>query len=321
MNYKHIPVLKNEVISYLDLRSNQNVIDLSVGGGGHSKEILEKTVPKGQLIGLDWDNDAIAEASKRLSKYKNRVHLFQSNYKKITKIKNERFALLTINAVLLDLGFSSITLEGRSRGFSFKNDGPLDMRYAPEEGGQTAADILNYYSLTKLEKIFREYGGEKFAKKIAFEITNKRKKQKFFHTKDLLSVVLQVYKDKLKSDKEVPYLRSGLHPATKIFQALRIEVNQELENLKQVLPQALKILEKGGRLAIISFHSLEDRIVKNFFRDEARDCLCPPEIPACRCGHVKKLKIITKKAIRPGKEEIKFNHRSRSALLRVAEKI
>jgi len=317
----HIPVLKKEVIHYLNLKPNQNVVDLTVGGGGHAEAILEKTAPKGKLIGLDWDKKALAVVRKKLKNYGGRVYLIQANYKEITKIKNERFALLPISAVLFDLGLSSITLEDRSRGFSFQRNGPLDMRFNPAEIKLTAADILNKYSREKLIKIFREYGGEKFSKKIALEVTNKRQKQKFLDTKDLVSVVLQIYREKLKSKKEVPYIKGSIHPATKVFQALRIEVNDELGNLKKALPQALDILEKGGRLAVISFHSLEDKIVKDFFRRESRDCICPPELPVCRCHHQRSIRLITKKPVEPSDEEKRKNPRSRSAKLRVAEKI
>jgi len=319
----HIPVLKNEITKYLNLKPGDNVIDLTVGGGGHAKHILAKTAPKGKLIGLDWDKKALKEARENLKPYKNRTNLIEANYKQIKKIKNEQFNLLTINAVLLDLGFSSITLEDKSRGYSFQTDGPLDMRYNPAETEKTAAGILNHYSQRKLSQVFKKFGEEKLAGPIAREIARKRKKKKFKTTKDLVKAVIDTYKDKYNIDKKEPFIKrkDKIHPATKVFQALRIEVNDELDNLKKTLPMSLEILEKGGRVGVISFHSLEDRIVKNFFKKESKKCICPPEIPVCRCGHKKSLKIITKKPIRASEKEINKNPKSRSARLRVAEKI
>ncbi|MDZ7798208.1 MAG: 16S rRNA (cytosine(1402)-N(4))-methyltransferase RsmH [Patescibacteria group bacterium] len=319
----HIPVLKNEVIRYLDLKSGDNVIDLTVGGGGHARHILARIAPKGKLIGLDWDKKALKIARENLKKYKKRINLIQANYKQIKKIKNEQFNLLTINAILLDLGFSSITLEDKSRGYSFQTDGPLDMRYNPAETEKTAAGILNHYSQRKLSEVFKKFGEEKLAVPIAREIVKKRKKKKFKTTKNLVQAIINTYKDKYNINKKEPFIKrkDKIHPATKVFQALRLEVNDELDNLKKALPQTLEILEKGGRLGVISFHSLEDRIVKNFFKKEAKKCICPPEFPVCRCGHEKSLKIITKKPVRASEEEIKKNPKSRSAKLRIAEKI
>lgn len=317
----HVPVLLKEIIEYLKPQPNQNFIDLTAGGGGHAAAILEKTGPEGLLIAVDWDKKALEIAVKNLSRFKERLFTFQDNFKNINKIKNERFSHLSIHGVLLDLGLSSLALGDRGRGFSFQDDGELDMRFSPDAGGITAADILNTYSFEKLSQIFREYGEDRFYKLIAAKVIQSRANQKYTKTKQLVSAVLQAYKEKLKSDKEVPYLKSGLHPATKIFQALRIAVNDELGNLKVVLPETLSLLEKNGRLAVISFHSLEDRIVKNFMRQESRDCLCPSARPVCQCHHQKTLKILTKKPVIPSFEEIKENPRSRSAKMRVAEKL
>ena len=321
MEGSHVPVLLKEVLKYLNPRPDQNFIDLTLGGGGHAAAILERTAPGGLLVGVDWDKNALAAAKDKLEPYKERVFFFQDNFKNINKIKNERFADTKISGVLLDLGLSSLALGDGSRGFSFLTSGELDMRFNPGEGGITAADILNTYSFEKLSQIFREYGEDRFYKLIAAKVIQCRANQKYTKTKQLVSAVLQVYKEKLRSKSEVPYLKSGLHPATKIFQALRIAVNDDLGNLKTVLPAALSLLGKKGRLAVISFHSLEDRIVKNFFRAESRDCLCLPDLPVCQCHHQKTLKILTKKPVGPSFEEIKENPRSRSAKMRVAEKL
>jgi 16S rRNA (cytosine1402-N4)-methyltransferase len=321
MTEGHIPVLLKEVIEYLNPQANQNFIDLTLGGGGHAEAILEKTGPKGLLIGVDLDKNTLEIANSKLAKFEDRVILTRDNFKNINKIKNEQFPNLSISGILLDLGLSSYTLADDRRGFSFQVDGELDMRFDPSDGGITAAEILNTYSFENLSRIFREYGEDKFYKMIAAKVIQCRAIQKFSHTKQLVSAVLQVYKEKLHSNKEIPYLRGGLHPATKVFQGLRIAVNGELENLKAVLPQAKNIIITGGKMAVISFHSLEDRIVKQFFKAESRDCLCPPEIPLCQCRHNKSLKILTKKPVIPSPQETESNPRARSAKLRVAEKL
>ncbi|MFH1366469.1 MAG: 16S rRNA (cytosine(1402)-N(4))-methyltransferase RsmH [Patescibacteria group bacterium] len=321
MNEGHVPVLLKEVIEYLNPQSNQNFIDLTLGGGGHAAAILEKTGPKGLLIGVELDKKTLEIAKNKLAKYTDRVILISDNFKNINKIKNEQFSNLAIHSVLLDLGLSSYSLSDDNRGFSFQTDGQLDMRFDPSSGGITAAEILNTYSFGKLSRIFREYGEDKFYKMIAAKVIQCRAIQKFTQTKQLVSAVLQVYKSKLKSNKEIPYLRGGIHPATKIFQALRLAVNEELENLKAVLPQIKDLIVPGGRIAVISFHSLEDRIVKQFFRKESRDCICLVEMPICQCHHKKSLKILTKKPVIPERQEVSDNLRSRSAKMRVAEKL
>jgi len=315
---EHIPVLLKEAIDILNLKPNENVIDCTVGGGGHAEGLLERISPNGKLIGLDLNRDSIEYTKKRLVKFQKRIYLINDNFKNLTKIKSEQFPDLPINALLFDLGLSSLLLNNSKAGFSFDIEAPLDMRFSGE--GETAADILNNYPFEKLNWILKEYGQEKFHSAIASQIIYWRQKQKFINTRELVLAVLQVYKDKLKSKKEVPYT-GHLHPATKTFQALRMAVNDELNNLKKSLPQAIEVLEKGGRVAVISFHSLEDRIVKQFFRTESKDCLCGPEVPECQCHHKAILKIITKKPIKPVQEEITKNLSSRSAKLRVAEKI
>ncbi len=311
MSTKHIPVLLEEVLKYLDPQPNQNFIDLTLGGGGHAKAILEETDPNGKLLGVDWDQLALSKARENLKRFsKKRYQIVSDNFVNLKKVVNASPFIHPISGILLDLGLSSYAIEDKSRGFSFLGDGPLDMRFGGE--GKTAADLLNQLSEKNLRDILWEYGDEKYASEITKQILASRQKQKFENCQHLTSVVLQVYRNKPKPK---------IHPATKTFQALRIAVNQELANLKKVLPQAIDLLSEGGKLAVISFHSKEDKIVKNFFRDEARDCLCPPSFPACRCGHQKQIKILTKKPITPKEKEIKNNRKSRSAKLRVAEKI
>ncbi|XOU94670.1 MAG: 16S rRNA (cytosine(1402)-N(4))-methyltransferase RsmH [Candidatus Kerfeldbacteria bacterium] len=315
----HIPVLQKEVIDNLQPSSGNNFIDGTLGGGGHAKEILKLTGPDGKLLALDLNNDTFVVAKENLKEFNNRVTYVQENFSKIKQIYNEQFSIYKINGILLDLGFSSLELEGEDRGFSFKIDSPLDMRYDQRQS-LTAAEIVNTWSFDNLKKVIQEYGQERLAQAIAKKIIDSRLNKNITKTKNLVEVILLAFREKLGTDKEIPWI-GGIHPATRTFQALRIAVNDEINNLKKVLPQSIDLLESGGRLAIISFHSLEDRIVKHYFRKESIDCICPPEIPDCRCDHHAKIKLITKKPIKPSEEEIKINPRSRSALLRVVEKI
>jgi len=319
MANRHIPVLLDEEIKLLDPKPNQNFIDCTIGGGGHAEEILKKTSPQGILLGIDLDEKALAVAYERLKKYKDRVILVHNNFSKLKQISHEFTKLHKISGILFDLGLSSFLLEDGSRGFSFQIDGPLDMRFDKLDT-LTANEILNNWPKQKIARILKEYGQEKFSDAIAEKLIDIRKKQKIKNTRQLVETVLLVYREQLKSKKEIPWV-GGIHPATKTFQALRIAVNDEINVLVRSLPQALEILEPGGRLAVISFHSGEDRIVKNYFRDEAKDCLCPPDLPVCRCGHKARLKILTKKPVQPTWDEIKINPRARSAKLRVCQKI
>lgn len=331
------------------------VVDGTLGAGGHSIAILKNILPGGRLISIDWDKRAVENFPEKLEKEGFEIHraspapitsnaydenispaaftsLFlgdkivgywcgaSDNYanldniiRGLARLDSARLGIDSVGAVFVDLGFSSDQIEDAQRGFSFLKDGFLDMRYSPETQEVTAADIINEYPEEKLAEIFRKYGEEKFAKRIAREIARARKIRKIRETGELVKVISESVPEK--------YKRGRIHFATKVFQALRIEVNQELENLKIFLEKATGILASEGKLAVISFHSLEDRIVKNFFREESRDCLCPPNFPKCVCGHKRRLKIITKKPIRPAEEEIRDNPRSRSARLRVAEKM
>lgn len=322
----HKPVLLKEVIENLNLKPGMTVVDGTLGAGGHSIEILKKILPDGKLISIDWDKRALENFQKKLKKDKIVGYWcgVSDNYANLDKIFR-RLELDSADAIFVDLGFSSDQIEDARRGFSFLKNGPLDMRYSPETQKMTAADIVNGYPEQKLIEIFRNYGEERYAGRIAREIVKARKVEprsrrcaslrgkKIIGTEELVEII----------SKAVPenYKRGKIHPATRVFQALRIEVNQELENLEIFLEKAVRILAGGGRLAVISFHSLEDRIVKQFFQKESRDCVCPPKFPKCICAHKKSLKIITKKPVQPSEKEIHENPRARSAKLRVAEKI
>lgn len=319
MPTEHIPVLLEEVIHYLKPQPGQNYIDGTLGGGGHSQALLAKTKPDGRLLAIDLDEVALEKAGAHLQGDKQRITFVHDNFSNIKQIYNEQFQLHEINGILLDLGVSSLELEDRERGFSFQVDGPLDMRFDKRQS-LTAADIVNTWPFDKLKKVIQEYGQEKLAHEITTQIISARQAEPITKIKRLVEAILLAFRNKLGSQKEVPWI-GGLHPATRTFQALRLAVNDELENLRKALPQCLDILATGGRLAIISFHSLEDKIVKDFFKTESRDCVCPPETPICQCGHTARVKIITKKVIIPTASEIEGNPRARSAKLRVAEKI
>lgn len=305
---KHIPVLLSEVIEYLNPGPNQNFVDCTLGGGGHAGEILKLTAPAGKVLGIDLDARAITIAAAKIGS--DRLITVENSYKNLEEIVLQN-NFENISGILLDLGYSSMEISDPEKGFSFLLDAPLDMRYGKE--GKTAAEIVESFPEKELERIFREYGEERFAGRIARGICAVRKVKPVTTTFELIEIIAGAV------PKKFHYGRT--HFATKVFQALRIAVNDELENIKIVLPQAVKLLRPGGRLAVISFHSLEDRIVKQFFKKESSGCLCPKEIPVCRCGHEPVLKIINKKPIIPKEGEAKINPRSRSAKLRVAERL
>lgn len=307
----HEPVLLKEVIKYLDPKPNQNFIDCTLGNGGHTIAIAEK-LKTGKVLSIDLDSKIIDLARVRIEEQGliDRVILIQDNFKNLKQIVEEN-NFSPVNGILIDLGISSYELQDQERGFSFQIDGPLNMRYGIDIKN-SAAGIVNNWSGRELEEIFRDYGEERYAKAIAQEIVKSRKDNFIKTTFDLVKIIEKAYIGKS---------RPKIHVATKVFQALRIAVNDELNNLKKVLPQAMEILPPGGKLAIISFHSLEDRIVKDFFKQEAKGCICPIEIPVCRCDHKPAIKIINKKPIIPTLAEIGKNPRSRSAKLRLLEKI
>lgn len=310
MEFKHQPVLVKEVLQYLAPKPNENFVDCTLGGGGHAKEILKLTGSQGKLLGIDLDQAAISSAEQNLKEYKDRIYLIKDNYKNLDKIIYDLGGFNKIDGILLDLGLSSYELEDETRGFSFRGSALLDMRFGSTE--KTAAYIINQYKEENLARIFKEYGEERYAKQIARAIVNERQLGPISKTNQLVSIIENVYSNKPKPK---------IHVATKVFQALRIEVNHELENIETILPVALKLLNKGGRLVVISFHSLEDRIVKDFFKNEARGCICPPKLPVCVCNHQPSLKILTKKPIIASAAEIKGNLRSRSAKLRAIIKL
>ena len=292
----HIPVLQKEVIKYLDPKPNENFIDATIGGGGHALEILQRIAPRGRLLGIDWTQEAIRNFKKTLQ-----LILVCDNFAHLSEIlKQQKFG--RVKGILLDLGYSIWHLTESGRGFSFQKKEPLDMRYNTQNQ-LTAEKIDNFWSKFEIEKVLQEYGEEKFAKNIAEQIIEERKLRTIRTTSNLVEII----------GKAVPqgYLRQRIHSATKTFQALRIAVNGELNNIEKVLPQALEALESGGRICVISFHSLEDRIVKNFFSTYAKGY----------GGQEKQIEILTKKPITPNYQEIRTNPRSRSAKLRAAIKI
>ena len=308
----HIPVLLNEVIEGLNLNPNQNVIDATLGGGGHSEMILDKIAPNGKIIGFDLDVSAISIAKKRLRKFGDRVIYINDNYQ---NLKNYELQFdFGINAILLDLGLSLYQLQDKNRGFSFLDESGLDMKYDKDESGPDAKYIINNYKEEDLVKIFNDFGEEKLAKQIAKEIVSARKVKEINTAIELSDVISRIYRRFYKK-----YSRTN--PATKVFQALRIYINHEFENIENFLPDAIKILRPGGRFVVISYHSLEDRIIKNYFKTESRDCICPLELPECRCNHKASIRIINKSIILPSQEEIVLNPASESAKMRIVEKI
>jgi len=302
----HIPVLLKEAIEALDVQPGGRYIDCTVGGGGHAAAILEQSSPGGQLLGIDADPKAIEIARARLEAYNKSSLLINENFANLQAIciKSDFFP---VHGILFDLGLSSLQLNNDERGFSFQHDAPLDMRLSPSQE-VTAADIINTFSETELAHLIRNYGEERYSYKIAPYIVQQRPIKT---TLRLAHVLEQAIRGR----------RGRIHPATRTFQALRIAVNQELEHLETALRQAISLLGINGRLVVISYHSLEDRIVKQFMQREAKDCICPPGILTCVCGHKASLRLISRKVITPSPAEIQINPRSRSAKLRVAEHV
>ena len=304
----HIPVLLAEVLEGLAIKPGGCYLDATIGGGGHAAAILEASAPDGQLLGLDRDPDAAARAAKRLQAFGNRSQIVHASYVRLEEIiRNAGFPPL--DGVLFDLGFSSWQVDDPARGFAFRAAGPLDMRFDPTDDIPTASDIVNRWPEAELADLIYRYGEEPRSRRIARAIIAARPIQSTAHLADVILAAVGRPR------------RARLHPATRTFQALRIAVNRELEAIEQTLPQAVKMLLPGGRLAVITFHSLEDRIVKQFFKQEARGCICPPSSPICTCGHKPTLRILTRKPMAPTSAEIITNPRSRSAKLRIAEKL
>jgi 16S rRNA (cytosine1402-N4)-methyltransferase len=293
----HTAVLKKEVIEYLDPVQNENFIDCTIGEGGHSEDILLKNGPSGKVLGIDLDPHQISASQWLQVQFKDRVVLVNNSYANLNEIISRK-EYRPVNGILMDLGMSSVQLEGTYKGFTFKMDQSLDMRYNDQNQYLTAEKIINEWSEEKIEEIIREYGEEKFSKKIAKNIVERRKLGRIKTTFQLTEII--------KDSVTPAYIKSKIHYATRTFQALRIAVNDELENIRSVLPQAVSALDQGGRLVAISFHSLEDRIVKKFFTEQAKKGI---------------LKILTKKPVTASREEKSKNSRSRSAKLRAAIKI
>lgn len=308
--YDHVPVLLTETIQALQPRPGGHFIDATVGGGGHAEKVLELTIPNGRLLALDADPMALDASRIRLGRFGNRVSFTQTYSDRMLEAAHE-YGFRDVDGVLFDLGISSPQIDTPERGFSFQSDAPLDMRFGP--GAQrSAAELVNELSERELRDLIGEYGEERFAGRIARRIVEERTVRRIRTTNHLADVVSGA-KPRLKSER--------IHPATRVFQALRIAVNDELGRLSSALPQAAELLRSGGRLAVISFHSLEDRIVKQFMRREAAGCICPPELPACVCGHTPTLRLVTRRPLTASEDEIAANPRARGAKLRVAEKL
>jgi 16S rRNA (cytosine1402-N4)-methyltransferase len=301
----HAPVLVEESVQTLAVQPGGRYVDCTVGGGGHSKAIMEAASPGGLLLGLDTDPEALAVATGELAQYGESVRLVEANFRELRRISAQNnFA--PVHGILFDLGISSMQL-AEPRGFSFQVEAPLDMRMSPNQA-LTADDVVNRYEERDLADVIWRYGEESNSRRIARAIARARP---VGTTTELATIVARA------SGRP----RGRIHPATRTFQALRIAVNDELGALEDALGQTLDVLGRGGRVAVISFHSLEDRIVKQFFQRESRDCICPPEQPQCTCGHKATLRTITKRSVTPGPEELEANPRSRSARLRAAERL
>lgn len=310
MEFKHVSVLLEECMQGLNIKEDGIYVDCTMGGAGHSSEILKHLSKKGRLIGIDQDNDALKASKERLKDYEN-VTYVHNNFYNIYDIL-ESLNIEKVDGILMDLGVSSYQLDNGERGFSYMKDAPLDMRM-DRDNGLSAYEVVNKYSLEELYKVIKEYGEEKFAKRIAQFIVSRREDKPIETTFELVDIIKAAIPAKAR--------REGPHPAKRTFQAIRIEVNSELAILNKAIEDSIEKLNEGGRLAIITFHSLEDRIVKTKFKELEKPCTCPKEFPICICGKKPKVKVITRKPIDPSEEELEINPRSRSAKLRVAEKI
>lgn len=310
MEFKHVSVLLNECIEALDIKENGIYVDCTLGGAGHSSQIATHLSKEGMLIGIDQDKDALSAAKKRLENFEN-VKYVHNNFYNIDSILTE-LNVEKVDGILADLGVSSYQLDEASRGFSYMQDAPLDMRMN-RDNDFSAYEIVNNYSEDELYKVIKDYGEERFAKRIANFIVNRRAEKPIETTLELVDIIKAAIPAKMR--------REGPHPAKRTFQAIRIEVNSELKILNQTIEDGVNRLNKGGRMAIITFHSLEDRIVKLKFRELENPCTCPKEFPICVCGKKPLVKVISKKGIAPTDKEIEENPRSRSAKLRIIEKL
>ncbi|HEX7101481.1 MAG TPA: 16S rRNA (cytosine(1402)-N(4))-methyltransferase RsmH [Nitrolancea sp.] len=308
--FNHAPVLLNEALNFLKPHRSGRYIDATFGGGGHTRAILERSAPDGQLLALDADPEAIKRAERLAEQFPVRLQTAQGNFRDIARLAAE-YRFSNVDGILMDLGLSSFQLDQPERGFSFRYAAPLDMRFDPRQG-MSAAEIVNSWDEVDLARVIFEFGEETRSRAIARAIIAERTKEPITTTERLASIV----------ERAVGGRRGrAIHPATRTFQALRIAVNDELPALRDGLAGAVDLLASGGRLVVISFHSLEDRIVKNFMRDEATDCICPPGTPVCVCDHHARLRVLTRKVVQASAEEETRNPRSRSAKLRAAERL
>lgn len=312
MEFKHKSVLLRETIEHLNIKPDGIYVDGTLGGGGHAYEVCKRLSSKGRFIGIDQDEDAVKAASRRLSEFEDRVRIIRSNYCKMREALAE-VGIYKIDGVILDLGVSSYQLDDPGRGFTYRvEDAPLDMRMDQRQHF-TAKDLLNTYSEMDLYQIIRDYGEDKFAKNIAKHIVAAREEKEIETTGELTEIIKRAIPAKVRMN--------GGHPAKRTFQAIRIELNRELEVLQDSLEDIIELLNPGGRLCIITFHSLEDRIVKNIFKKSEQPCTCPKEFPVCVCGRKPLGTVITRKPVIPSEEEVVYNSRSKSAKLRVFERI
>jgi 16S rRNA (cytosine1402-N4)-methyltransferase len=309
MKPQHIPVMAREVVDYLIAGNGGIYIDCTVGMGGHASRILEATSPNGHLIGIDIDPQALEMAKESLKLYEGRFSLVHGNFSYLDQILMQQ-GISEVDGVLMDLGASSLQLDTPERGFSFMHSGPLDMRMNQSSGRPVSYD-LNRKDAAELAKIIREFGEERWAKRIAANVVKFRRRSPITTTKQLAEIV----------QESVPRSSGRIHPATRVFQSLRIYKNEELANLKTGLERAVPVLKPGARICVISFHSLEDRIVKHSFKSMERGCICPPRTPVCVCGRKPTLKVLTRRPVTPQESEIEANPRCRSAKLRAAERI
>ena len=311
MEFRHVPVLLNQCIKGLHIKPDGVYVDGTIGGAGHSYHICKELGRGGTLIGIDRDRDALAAAEERLGGFSCRKILVQGDYADVREILSEQ-GIEGIDGALLDIGVSSFQLDNPARGFSYMQDAPLDMRM-DQEGGLTAFDVVNDYSASESTEIISKYGEERWASRIASFIVKRRQTEPIRTTQELVDVIKQAIPAGAR--------RTGPHPAKRTFQAIRIEVNDELGQLERAVDEYLDVMRPGGRLAIITFHSLEDRIVKERFAKRANPCTCPPEFPVCVCGKVADVRKVTRKPIAPEGDELEENPRARSAKLRICEKI
>ncbi|MEG0961390.1 MAG: 16S rRNA (cytosine(1402)-N(4))-methyltransferase RsmH [Lachnospiraceae bacterium] len=311
MEFKHKSVLLRETIEYLNIKPDGIYVDGTLGGGGHAYEVCKRLSGRGRFIGIDQDEDAIKAAARRLSDFEDRVQIVRSNYCDIREAL-AGVGVYRVDGIVLDLGVSSYQLDDPERGFTYRiEDAPLDMRMDQRQKF-TAKDLVNTYGEMELFRVIRDYGEDKFAKNIAKHIVAARKEKPIETTGELIEIIKAAIPAKIRMN--------GGHPAKRTFQAIRIELNKELEVLQDSLDEMIELLNPGGRICIITFHSLEDRIVKTIYRKNENPCTCPSEFPMCVCGKESKGKVITRKPVLPTEEELAYNSRSKSAKLRVFEK-